>query len=245
MTDTPKPEGSPGPWRPLGVLYLAVLLLALAAGLWPEAIYPPRYGQQPVLLPALQTVAIAQAGFALLVYPLAVLRRAAREPQTPARRPLRSAAAEVALFFLVAAPFYFVGAFLADAVWPDVVRAVLYLACVWAFALAAGLLLRTRPVARTPVVLALVLIALALPAACYLVMEFLAPMDPGVYQFMAPPARLAWLWHLGPFTNAWLAAASRGPSPLPTPLWPCLLWLAGAGLCLFLTPKPKGQSPVS
>jgi len=237
VTPSQQRDSLPGAWGPLGAIYLLFLLAGLAAGLWPEAIYPPRHGQRPVLRPALQTVALAQAAFALLVYPLAVLRRAQRDPITPPRPYWRHAAAEVGLFFLVALPFYLVGAFLADAVWTDVLRVAIYLVSLWAFVLAACALLRDRPAWRPLVMLLLVLIALAAPAACYLAMEFIAPMDPGTSRFMAPPAKLAWLWRLSPAMNTWMTAASRSGPWLPSPLWPVLLWLASAALCAAMLPR--------
>ncbi|MCY2929160.1 MAG: hypothetical protein NTV86_06630 [Planctomycetota bacterium] len=241
MTPLRQPAASPGPWGPLGALYLAFLLAGLAAGLWHEALYPPRFGRRPVTLPTLQTLALAQAAFAMLVYPLAALWRSQR--QTPASgRYWSGALAETAVFFAVAAPFYYVAAFLADAVFADVFRLAIYQLCLWAFVLAAGAVLQNRPAWRPAVLLLLVFLALGTPLLCYAAIEFIAPADPGVTDFMSPPPRLVWLWHLSPALNSWLQAASRCGAHWPEPLWPCLLLLVAGGALFALSPG-QGKTP--
>ena len=234
MTPPRHPDAAPPPWGPLGALYLAFLLAGLAAGLWHEAIYPPRFGQRPVALPTLQTLALAQAAFALLVWPLAVLWRGQRQSPAP-RRYWLPALAEIAVFFVVAAPFYYVAAFLADAVFADVIRLAIYQVCLWAFVLAAGAVLQARPAWRPIVFLLLVFLALGTPLLCYAAIEFIAPADPGLTAFMAPPPRLAWLWHLSPAMNSWLQTASRGPTWWPEPLWPGPALLAAAGVLITVS----------
>ena len=241
MTPPAQPGATPGPWRSLGALYLAFLLAGLAGGLWHEAIYPPRFGLRPVTLPTLQTLALAQSAFAMLAWPLAVLWRAQR--QHHASRPYWGPAlTEAAVFFLVAAPFYFVAAFFADAVFTDVLRLAIYQLCLWSFVLASGALVQNRPASRPLVLFLLVFLALGTPMLCYVAIEFIAPADPGLTDFMSPPPRLAWLWHLSPALNSWRQAASRGGTSLPSPLWPCLVQLAGAGVFLIASPR-QGKTP--
>ncbi len=240
MTPPQKSDEPPGPWGLLGAVYLAFLLTGLAAGLWHEAIYPPRFGQRPVTLPTLQTLALAQSAFALLAWPLAALWRGQRQTSAP-RTYWLPALAETAVFFLVAAPFYYLAAFLADAVFADVLRLVIYQLCLWAFALAAGALLQNRPASRALVLLLLVFLALGVPLLCYAAIEFVAPADPALTDFMAPPPRLAWLWRLSPALNSWLTATSRSGASWPEPLWPCLVLLAGAGGFLIAPPRSKSS----
>ena len=58
-------------WRTGGVWYLAVCVLGLAAGLWPDAVYP-REGVVAAPLPTLHTLAAAQVAYFLLIRPVLV-----------------------------------------------------------------------------------------------------------------------------------------------------------------------------
>ena len=62
-------------WRPVGVIYLLVCLAGLGAGFWPDVIYPSPPDFHPAPLPVLQTLAVAQVGFFLLIYPIILFRR--------------------------------------------------------------------------------------------------------------------------------------------------------------------------
>ena len=187
--------------------YLAFCLAGLAAGIWPEAIYPSRADVLSAPLPALRTLAVAQVAFILLVYPLVAGARAGRCDA----RYWPEAVVESLALLAAAGPFYVAAAFLADATAVDAVRTAICAGSLWPAAWLAGWMLR-RPGARTPTVLALVVVTLGLPAAYYLVLEFLP-----VY-----PAE--WLWRLGPVTFAWETASSRRPDVLPSPVWAMFVW---------------------
>ena len=224
-------------WRPAGAVYLAALLAGLAAGLWPEAIYPSRLVVRSPVLPALQTVVLAQVAFGLLCLPLIVLRRASREQVRPG-----CLAAECGVFLLVAVPFYVAAGFLADAVAADVVRAAACIAAIWTFAVSASLLLAARPAWRPWVMLLLVVTALGLPAAYYIALDFIVVASPAAAEFTTPPAAIAWLWHLTPATFAWTTAAARTGTWCPGPAWAVLLWPGLAVACCalqVLTPRKK------
>ena len=204
-------------WQPAGVIYLAVLLVAMAAGLWHEAIYPPREALQPAPLPTLQTLAVGQVAFFLLIYPLILLRRISRQPirHKWARRVI-----ETAGLFAVTVPFYLAAAYLADAVASDVVRVAIYMACLVPLSCVAGSLLARARVAPV-VLLGMLIVAMGLPAACYLAREFFAA-RPGF-----------WGWQLCPASFAWELARARGGQCLPSPAWAVLVWpgvAAGAAL---------------
>jgi len=205
-------------WRPAGILYLAVCLAALAVGLWPDAVYPSRSNYRPAPLPTLQTLAVGQAAFILLVHPLVLLRRrdkAARPEHEDARAFLASAVLETLGMLAATAPFYAAAAWLADATVGDVLRAALYAACLWPTAWAGAWCMIRRPRWASAVVLGLLLAALGLPAAWYVAREFLPAVgDAG------------WLWRLAPATFAWDNAASRLPNAAPEPLWALLAWPA-------------------
>ena len=126
-----------------------------------------------------------------------------------------------AVYLLVAAPFYVAAVVLADATETDIIRTVLCVASLMPLAWAAGAWLRGGAV-RSVTLLGLLLVALGLPAAWYIAVEFL----PAV-------GSAEWLWHLSPATFAWDNAASHGASSLPQPLWAFCVWptaAAGAGL---------------
>ena len=197
-------------WRPAGLIYLAVCLLGLLAGLYPEAVYPPR---QPVLaapLPALQALVTAQTLCILLVHPLILLRRADRGqlgrygPET---------VLESLVWLLATTPLYVAAAWLSDATATDVLRSVVFLLCLWPLTWAAGSVLRHRRAARPAVLIGLLAVA-ALPAGYYILREFLRVF----------PAE--WLWDLAPATYAWQTAGARTADLLPAPAWPLAVWPA-------------------
>jgi hypothetical protein len=201
-------------WRRGGLIYLAWCLGSLAAGLWPEAIYPSRRDAIPAPLPALQSLAAGQALFILLVHPLILLARARRG----GRRYWGETILESLTWLFVTLPFYVAAAWLADATAADVVRAAVCLLLLWPVAWSAGRALQRWKAAR-PAILLLLLLVAAMPAAWYLAREFLRPM----------PAR--WLRDLAPATYLWQAAGSRAGELLPRPFWPAAVHLAlGAAL---------------
>ena len=196
-------------WQPAGLLYLAVCLVALLVGLCPEAIYPSRLDVPPAPLPALQTLAMGQGLFVLLVHPLIVLWRSERGR---AGRRRAATLVESLTWLALTVPLYAAAAWLADATAADVLRAAAALLLLWPLSWAAGRLVAKRPAARPGVFLGLLVMA-ALPAAHYIAREFL-----GVFAS-------DWLWDLAPVTFLWQAAASRAGGVVPTPLWAPLVWL--------------------
>jgi len=218
-------------WPPAGVIYLAVLVAAMAAGLWHEAIYPPREALQPAPLPTLQTLAVGQVAFFLLIYPLILLRRSCRQPIRPnlARRVV-----EAAGLFAVTVPFYLAASYLGDAVASDVIRVALYVACLVPLSLVAGSLL-ARARAAPAVLLGMLIVAMGLPAAYYLAREFFAASAGG------------WLWQLSPASFAWELARARGGGCLPGPAWAVLVWpgvAAGAALAGALVGSNRRGQPI-
>ena len=207
-----------GAWRPAGVIYLAVLLLALAIGLWPDAFRPVPQRPRPAPLPTLQMQAAAQAAFILLIYPLVCLCRAARD------RPGRywaAVLAESAVFVLIGLVFSIPAGYLADATVSDAMRAAMYVALLFPLAWAAGAHFKARRRAAWAVLLGLVLVALALPAAHYIALEFF------------PPGPAEPLGRLAPLLFAWHNSASRLAATHPEPLWAWLIWPATAALWLL------------
>ena len=208
------------PWRPAGMLYLATMLLALAAGLWPQAIYPPRQGPTAAPLPALATLAASQAAFTLLAYPLVLLHRASG----PRRRRdgyWGRTIAESAFLIFASVPLYVLAAFFSDATAPDAVRAGLCAASCFPLAWAAGAHFTSRRDGQWGVLLALMLVAVALPAAFYVALEFF------------PPGSAGALGDLSPILLAWRNGTSRLGAVFPTPLWGWLIWPVLAGVALL------------
>jgi len=206
------------------MLYLAFLLAGLAAGLWPDAIYPARGELRPAPLPALRTVAVAQVAFILLAYPLVLLARWRRGWSA---RFWAASAVESAALLAVAVPFYVAAAYLADATATDALRTAIYAAALMPLAWSAGAWMARSRRWRPWVAVDMITITLALPAAWYIAREFLTP-DP-----------LEWLRQLAPATFAWRTAAARVPSLLARPVWALAIWplAAAASICsLWLRP---------
>ncbi len=207
--------------RPAAAWYLLVLLAGLALGLWPGARLAPRFTPGPPL-PALPTVAVAQAAFFLLLYPLVLSRRARSLPGV--RRFWSSCAVESAMLLIVAAPFQAAAAWVSDAVWTDCLRAGLAVACLCPLGWSAGRLMGEGRWGGLAI-LVLLMAALGLPWAQYVCLDFAC----------APRAAEA-IGRLAPATFVWEAAASRRPSLLPGPAWTVFTWLAVAAGLALLTP---------
>jgi len=212
-------------WQGAGLWYLGFCLAGVAAGLWPEAILASKSGPRPLPLPTLQTLAVAQAAFFLLVYPLAILRRSENAEKPGAVRSLSSLAVfgETVVLLIVSAPFYYVSAYLADAVTADAFRASIGVACLVPLSWSAAAWLCRGGVWRAAAGVLLLVAALGLPAATYIAAETLKP---------------EWadsLWRLSPATWLWQNADSRLVSVLPRPLWPGVSYLAIAVAMFLMT----------
>jgi hypothetical protein len=228
-----RPRGfSHAVWRPAGLIYVCFLLAGLLAGLWPDAVYPPRYGVSPAPLPTLRTILLAQIAFALLVQPLVYMRRGSRGQVANFWVEI---IAETAAMFVVAAPFYYVAAYLGDATLQDALRTAAYAACIW-FAAWAVSAHAWQPGGRARLgntlgVVAGFVMFLGLPAAYYLGNEFLWPTAmPWANATGAGSDRLQWLYWLTPALQGWDVAASRTGQWLPQPLWAAMAW-PGAAIC--------------
>ncbi len=217
-------------WRPAGLLFLAVCLASLAVGIWPGLVYPTRLAFPAAPLPAMRTLAAGLALHALLIYPLVLMRRLARSRparapenppnQTPHGLPAGKAgvaagsACELLAFAVVGGPFFLASAYLADAIVTDVLRVLLCLAGVYATGWAIATALARSSGRRSVGVLAGALLALGLPAAYYLALEF-------------APAGAAhhFLYELAPVTFLWSQAGSRLHF-WPQPIWPVAVYVA-------------------
>lgn len=239
-------------WSASGVGYLLVLLAGLAAGLWPRALYASDTPAAGAALPTLQTLAIAQIAWLLLVWPVVLSRRvlngAAADVRreaaasalpgaaAPGERPkeglspngaaratfpawVRYALAALGVRLVLAVPFYVVAAWLADATAADAARTGLFVVCLAPLATAAGAYLGSRRPGRSWVLLAMMVLVLGLPWACYLSREF-----------WLAAGSAEWLGHLTPATGAWSVAASRQAIWLPRPLWVPAIYLAAAAV---------------
>ena len=218
-------------WQGAGVLYLVTCLAGVAIGLWREATLPSLEDIPTAPLPTLRALGVAQVAFILLIYPMVTWVRAARGAVT---RYGRLAVAESALCMVTAVPFYLAAGFLSDASATDVARTAVSVACVWPVAWAAGAWLVCPRPKPTVVTLALVLVAVAMPAAWYV-----------AWDFLGAAGAVEWLWDLAPATFVYQAAGARRAGVLPRPLWAAACWpgVAGAAaLLLSIRPRPRRQA---
>lgn len=197
-----------GAWRPAGAIWLLFSLTGLVIGLRPGCVwvYAPPAGAAP--LPALQTVAVAQVGYLMLVHPLVWTRRL----RAGERLGLPECLPEVAGLLLATVPIYVVAGWLSDATAGDVARVAIKLVSIWPAAWAGGAYLAAGP-GRSAALLSVLVAALGLPAAWYVASEFF-------------PSAPVGLWQAAPVLSAWTAAESRVEGVLPGPLWALLLWPA-------------------
>ncbi len=193
-------------WGPAGALHALCCLAGLSAGLWPGAIHPSSFDTTSAVLPTLGTVAIGQAAFFWLIYPLVLLRRRTRPGVSPG---WRAVLVEPLAMLVSAIPFYLMAAALGDAGAVDVLRVALQMVAFWPIVWAAWVWLRI-PSARTAVLLTMVLVALGGPAVTYMLLEFVTEGYGGMY-------------HATVTLRAW-ALGARGETLLTRPLWAWLLW---------------------
>jgi hypothetical protein len=234
-------------WQGAGLWYLGFCLAGVAAGLWPEAILPSKAGPRPLPLPTLGTLALAQAAFFLLVYPLVIFRRcdggsrcdggqrydcAAAIPGRRVRKKIGCVPifGETVVLLIVSAPFYYVSAYLADAVPVDAFRAVIGVACLIPLSWSAAAWLCRGGLWRAAAGVLLLVAALGLPAATYIAAETLKP---------------EWadaLWRFSPATFLWQNCDSRLAGVLPRPLWTGVIYLALAAVMFLLTLMSKSSA---
>ncbi len=205
--------------RAPALLQTAALLVGLAVGLWPHAIFPSESPSDTGALPTLQTLAVSHVIFVLVIWPLMLMRGAPGQAMRPGR-----VIATAAVYVLIGAPFYVAAAWLGDAGPVDVIRTAVYLACLAPIGLTAGAYMARGKAGSSWVLLAMLLLAAGVPAAHYIAREFLAG-----------AGNAGWLWLLGPATGVWDVAAARGGSVVPRPAWPLAIYLlAAAALTLML-----------
>jgi hypothetical protein len=212
-------------WQAGAVIYLGVALTGLAAGFWPGAIFHPQ-SLQGAPLPALASLAVAQAAFFLLAYPLILARRGAQG------RFWSACALESVVLLAATAPLYAAAAWVSDAALADCLRAALAVACLCPLGWSAG---RALGAGRwtSAVLICLVVAAVGLPWAQYVCRDF-----------AAADRAADVLWQLAPATFVWDAAAPRQPVWWPQPAWSALVWLAlAAGLGAVPTRGERGVAP--
>ena len=198
-------------WLPV-LLQAAVLLVGLAAGLWPQAIFPSKSPVGAGALPTLQALAVSHVIFVLLIWPLMLMRGADGEAVRPGR-----AIVTATVYVVVSAPLYVAAAWLGDAEPVDVIRTAVYVACLAPLGWAAGTYMAGGRAGSSWVLLAMLLLVAGVPAGHYIAREFLSGAgDAG------------WLWRLGPATGVWDVAAPAGRSLVPRCVWPLAVYFAAA-----------------
>jgi len=220
-----EPSGTGGAldaaWRPAGLLYLAVMLIALAVGLWPGGIRGSVDPYSPSLTPAVQTLAVGQVGFYLVVYPVIVLFRAA-----PSKRPWRwwpDTVIETFFWTLLGAAFLVPAVWLSGSGVSDAIRGMVYVCAIWPMAWVCGAWLASRKAGGSAVMFVSILAVMGLPWLWYVSVEFF-PVT-GWHEA---------LWKLCPVTQAWDVASPRGGGGGLSPVWAIVFWPAVAAAMFAL-----------
>ncbi len=219
-----------------GVVYLLFVTIGLAAGLWPEAIWPGHAESADPTLPLLQTVVIAQILFALVAYPTIIIRRQLCDSANTAAAtiPVIATAREAVIMLLVALPAYVAGWWFSDAVLTSALQSVLHVAAVFAcVVLACGADARGgRGGAVVLAMLVMLVIAIGLPAGWYISAEF----------FDRPHVSDV-LWNISPLLRGWTIAAGGAEvsSGQNTPwfAWSAIWVPVGAGIRLVRSVKTR------
>lgn len=203
--------------RPAGLIWLGLCVAALAAGFWPQIFFLPKGTSPYSILPALQMVALAQVIWVVGVYPIVIQRRLLAGEQ---QRWWLDCAVESAWLIVAAGPVYLTAAWVADAVFADVLRMILHLICLWPLSLALGRLLAVNCL-RGPVMFIILVILLGLPAAAYVLEEFYRSRGMEI------------VTKISPIIFAWGNARSRTGEAFCDPVWAAAIWpLAGAAMLL-------------
>jgi hypothetical protein len=190
--------------------YLVIMLLAMAAGLWPEFVYQ-RPDVTPIApLPLLRTLLIGQVGFFLLVWPGLLVGH-------PARGWL-GGLLEAGVLLLISAPIYVMSFFLGDASLADLCRAVLTVLAVIPLGFVASRYIIRLPASVPAVVLVMLLLTLGYPAGLYILREF-------VLSTRSLPDAAA---TFGPFAYVWRQTSREITSLWPVPGAVAIAWLAFA-----------------
>jgi len=190
----------------------------LAAGIFPDAIAPSIDGLAPRSLAVLPCVAVGQAAYVLLIWPLAV---------AGSRRP---AGRQLAVALALSLPAWILAGVMSDAVVVDVARAAIYILLLLPLAIAAADLL-SGPAMRQMTLLGLFVVLLGLPAGYYIVREFVAA---------SPLGPVERIWQAGPLTAVWGIAAPRSGGWFPQPMWAAVVWPA-LGILLLVVRLAIGR----
>lgn len=172
---------------------LAFGLGGLTLGLFAREIFLPRSAGLPAPVPALQGVAVLEAAFFLLVYPIVLARRMLAGECVRVRFTL----AECATMLGASGVLLAGAAYLADATAVDVLRSAVSVALLWPLAWAAGLTMGRHEAARAWGLAAAGVWTFGLPAFAYIVHELL----PAFYR--------PWMWRGAPLVLCWRLSTSR------------------------------------
>ncbi|MDP6634277.1 MAG: hypothetical protein QGG42_05230 [Phycisphaerae bacterium] len=218
-------------WRPAGLVYLATMLIGLAVGLWPGSIRGSGDPYAPGLVPAVQTLTVAQTGFYLLAYPVIVMFRTASKCGW---RWWPDAVVEMLFWTFIAGAFFVPAVWLSGSVPLDALSGMGYVCTLWPMAWVCGVWLASGKPGGSVVMFTSVFIAIGLPWLWYVSAEFFA--SAGVSET---------LWRLCPATQAWDAAAARGAGKGLTQIWAMLAWplIAAVMFALWMIiPEPSAEA---
>ncbi len=209
-------------WSPASVVYLLVMLIGLALGLFPGWIHPRRGGGDTARLPVLSTLAVVQAAYFLLIWPVVSLHRHLPGSGTYWSR-------SICLFLvllLVSVPWWFCGAWLGSVSFSQALWTVAHVAGAGLLGLALGAWAR-RKRWGPGALLAGAMLTVGAAGLWYVAADIL--LLPGHET----------IWSAGVLTRLYTTGrASQGADSI----WPILLWLAlAAVLALAEWSLPNGR----
>ena len=201
-------------WRPAGLVYLAVMLIGLAVGLWPGSIRASENPYSLLAVPIVQALMVAQVMFCLVVYPVIALFRVGAEGRW---RWWPDAVVETIFWMFISVAFLVPAVWLSGSAVSDAVYGMVYICEIWLMAWVCGAWLASGKPGASAVLLFSLFAAVGLPCLWYVSVEFFP--STGWHEAV---------WKLCPATQAWDVAAPRGAGGgfSHSPVWALVVWPA-------------------
>jgi hypothetical protein len=213
------------------VAYLAVLVTALACGLWPGSIHPGRRAPDAARLPVFSTVTAGQVIYFLLIWPVV----AAFRIRLKRWEYWRDSLLEMAILLVLSVPWWVCGAWIASVGPQTAVWGAAHVTAAGLVGLALGAWAK-RGKAGGLAVLAGALLSIGWVCFWYIAADLLLMESRDT------------IWSLSPVLRTYSLSRPQLASTGPGAFWPISIWLGAAGILAlseWAVPEatPRGPQP--